>query len=167
MDFNLALPLWNSNCSVLTEGIAGMVKERNERRRWDRIPLAVPLFVSAKDAEGKGFSDLTVARDIGGGGLVFATHRTIPLRTKVAVQLPSTPWQKMLSRTRSSRILKGRIIRVLPTESINYYAVEFTHPLTMARSKATHPSRQPTGNTAGQTPTRNYTQSHPRHHPFG
>jgi hypothetical protein len=144
-----------------------MSKVRNERRRWDRIPLQVPLFVSGKDSEGKEFSDLTVARDIGGGGLVFATHRAIALRTKVAVQIPSTPWQKMLSRTRSSRILKGRIIRVLPTESINYYAVEFTHPLTMARSKATHSYSQPTETTAGQTPTRDYTLSHPRHNPFG
>lgn len=133
-----------------------MVKPRNERRRWDRIPLAVPLFVSGKDAEGKEFSDLTVARDIGGGGLVFATHRTIPLRTKVAVQMPSTPWQKMLRGTPSSRIPKGRIIRVLPTESINYYAVEFTHPLTMARSKAAQPSSQPAGSTSGHTPSREY-----------
>lgn len=113
-------------------GAADMIKTRHERRKWDRIPLAMSLFVSGKDSEGQKFSDLTVARDIGGGGLLFATHRSLQLRTSVALEVPSAPWHEKVAGTGSSRKLKGRIIRVVPTESVNYYALEFDRPLITA-----------------------------------
>jgi hypothetical protein len=113
-----------------------MVDTEHERRGWDRIPLAVPLFIRGKDSDGEKFSDLTVARDIGGGGLVFASHRSLRRLARLTLQVPSAPWLTKVRGTRGAQVLKGRIVRVVPTESFNFYALQFTHPLVMARTKA-------------------------------
>lgn len=113
-----------------------MVDTEQDRRRWDRIPLAMPLFVCGKDSDGQKFSDLTVARDIGGGGLFFASHRSLSRSARLTLQVPSAPWHTKLMGSRGTRTLKGRIVRVVPTESLNFYALQFSHPLTRERSKA-------------------------------
>jgi hypothetical protein len=113
-----------------------MLNIRHERRKWDRIPLPVPLFVHGRDSDGQEFSDLTVARDIGGGGLLFASHRSLPRFTRLTIQVPSAPWLTKVRGTQDAQMLRGRIVRVVPTESLNFYALQFTHPLVMTRSKA-------------------------------
>lgn len=111
-----------------------MIEIQHDRRKWDRIPLAVPFFIHGKDSEGQEFFHLTVASDIGGGGLFFASHRSLPRHANLTLQVPSAPWLKKLLGTRGNRTLKGRIVRVVPTETLNYYALQFTQPLITIRS---------------------------------
>lgn len=115
---------------------------RSERRKWDRIPLAVPLFVRGKDSSGEKFSDLTVARDVGGGGLLLASHRSLSIHTKLTLQVPSTPWLARVRSARDAQTLRGQILRVVPTETVNFYGVKFIHPLIVARVKTKITRRQ-------------------------
>lgn len=109
---------------------------RNDRRKWERIPLSVPLFVRGKDSNGEVFSDLTVAQNIGGGGLVFASDRPLPLSARLTIQVPSVPWLGKLRYVSNRRRLRGHIIRVAYKKDINLYAFQFSRPLIGARTES-------------------------------
>lgn len=109
---------------------------RHERRKWERIPLPVPLFVRGKDSNGEVFSDLTVAQNVGGGGLVFASDRSLAPSAKLTLQVPSVPWLSKLRYIGNRRRLRGRIVRVTCKKDTNLYAFQFSRPLIGTRTES-------------------------------
>lgn len=100
-----------------------------DRRKWERIPLPVPLFVRGKDLNGEEFLDLTVAQNIGAGGLVFASHRLLARSARLTLHIPSAPWLRKLSSAQHDHALKGHVIRVTRAQDIKLYAFQFNRPL--------------------------------------
>lgn len=113
-----------------------MIADEQDRRKWERIPLPVPIFVRGKDSNGEVFLDLTVAQNIGGGGLVFASNRSLPRSARLTLQIPSVPWLRKLSCAGNVRPLKGHVIRITCTKDIKLYAFQFNRPLIRTRIQA-------------------------------
>lgn len=116
--------------------VLGAERVEENRRKWERIPIVIPLFVSGTDSEGERFSDLTSAQNIGAGGVLFASHRSLAPTAKLTIQVPFAPWlSKLAAAARNSRMHKGRVVRVLATKTFNYYAFQFDRPLIETRSQ--------------------------------
>ena len=54
-----------------------------ERRKYERLPLAVPVFVRGIDPNGRQFVDFATALDISVGGALVAIHRFLPKGSKI------------------------------------------------------------------------------------
>ena len=47
-------------------------KAGNERRKWTRLPLAIPVFVRSRDGKGKEFLEFATALNVSAGGMLVA-----------------------------------------------------------------------------------------------
>ena len=53
-------------------------KAGNERRKWARLPLAIPVFVRSRDGKGKEFLEFATALNVSAGGMLVAIRRALP-----------------------------------------------------------------------------------------
>src|SRR5260370_12022419 len=102
---------------------------RSERRHWQRLPLAIPLFVRGVDKHGKDFLDFTVALNISAGGALVAIRRPLPRASVLSLEVPSSPWPQLTARLQSVRSLQARVLRTADNASFNLCALRFMRPL--------------------------------------
>jgi len=105
-----------------------------ERRKNERVPLAVPVFVRGKDSEGKEFLEFATALNVSAGGALLATHRLLPLFTTIALEVPSAPMPRARTLPRAVRHLKARLLRVGIADGYQLWGLKFRSPLTAKKS---------------------------------
>jgi hypothetical protein len=105
------------------------VNGKVDRRRWSRIPVAIPVFVRGKDHEGKEFREFTTAFNISGGGVLLATRRFVPRSYKVFLEIPAGPLSSQPMPQKYYRDLVGRAVTVTHAEQCYLCGVKFTRPL--------------------------------------
>jgi hypothetical protein len=76
-------------------------KRAQERRRWRRLPLAIPVFVRGVDYHGNKFQEFCALLNVSGGGALLATRISLRPGTMVSVEIPIPPW--FCKRTSRSR----------------------------------------------------------------
>ena len=103
------------------------MEQTEERRRWNRLELAVPLFVSAQDAQGKAFTELTVALNISGGGALVALHKVLAAQSKVTVEIPRPPITELPSL--GPHTVEALIVRIEPRNNCQLLGLQFAHPI--------------------------------------
>jgi c-di-GMP-binding flagellar brake protein YcgR len=129
--------------SALMDRVREIPKGREEdRRKWERIPVAIPVFIRGKDADGKEFREFTTAFNIGGGGVLLATRRYVPRSSTISLEIPAGPLSSQSLTQKSYRDMVGRAVTVTHTEQCYLCGVKFSRPLIqpIAR-KATHRKR--------------------------
>src|SRR6516165_10932079 len=103
-------------CSLyLGEGCYGEVcmngvRSRSERRKWARLPLAIPVFVRSRDEKGKEFLEFATSLNVSAGGALVAVRRSLPLSAQVSLEIPSAPPVANADLPRFSRNLQGRVM---------------------------------------------------------
>jgi c-di-GMP-binding flagellar brake protein YcgR len=117
--------------NYLTSKGLRLIRKRpeNERRRWSRLPLAIPVFVRSKDEKGKEFLEFATALNISAGGALIAVRRSLPLATQVLLEIPSAPFVATTSLPKASRTLRARTLRVAHAEGYHLVGLKFSHPL--------------------------------------
>jgi hypothetical protein len=100
-----------------------------ERRKWPRLPLAIPVFVRSRDENGKDFLEFATAVNIGAGGALVAMRRPLPLLAQVSLEIPSAPSPATAGRPKASRILRARAVRVAYAEGYHLVGLKFARPL--------------------------------------
>ena len=101
-----------------------------ERRRWQRLPMALPVFVRGKDLRGQDFKDFTAALNVSSGGMLLVMRRYLPIRTRISIDVPTPPLLsggKGFPRCRQQ--LKARLVSFVPREPFHLYGVKFSRPL--------------------------------------
>ena len=68
-----------------------VVLGRNERRKWARLPLAIPVFVRSRDGKGKEFLEFATALNVSAGGMLVAIRRALPAIAQIRLEIPSAP----------------------------------------------------------------------------
>lgn len=111
-------------------------KPDSERRKWIRLPLAIPVFVRSRDEKGKEFLEFATALNVSAGGALVAVRRVLPLAAQVLLEIPSAPLSAVGSLPKASRILRARTIRVTHTEGYHLVGLKFSHPLLHQTAKA-------------------------------
>ena len=104
-------------------------KPETERRKWLRLPLAIPVFVRSRDEKGKEFLEFATALNISAAGALVAIRRGLPRSAQVLLEIPSAPSSAMPNLPKASRTLRARAIRVTHTEGYHLVGVKFAHPL--------------------------------------
>lgn len=104
-------------------------KPEAERRRWPRLPLAIPVFVRSRDEKGKEFLEFATALNVSAGGALVAVRRSLPLSAQVLLEIPSAPLASTASLPHASRTLRARTVRVNHAEGYHLLGLKFSRPL--------------------------------------
>jgi hypothetical protein len=110
------------------------LKNPQERRRWERLPLAIPVFARGIDEKGKDFLDFTTVLDVSGGGAILATRRNLSRATRLTLEIPSAPLNEKAAGVSSVRTLRAKIVRVTSSDRCQLCALEFIRPISKSNS---------------------------------
>jgi c-di-GMP-binding flagellar brake protein YcgR len=100
-----------------------------ERRKWSRLPLAIPVFVRSRDEKGREFLEFATALNISAGGMLVAVKRALALSAQVSLEIPSAPLATLAGLPRSSRNMRAKMLRMSHTEGYHLLGLKFSRPL--------------------------------------
>jgi hypothetical protein len=106
----------------------------NERRKWPRLPLAIPVFVRSRDGKGKEFLEFATALNVSAGGMLVAIRRVLPVVAQIRLEIPSAPVAAMALLPRASRTLRAKALRTTPGEGYYLLGLKFARPLVLSGS---------------------------------
>ena len=104
-------------------------KSASERRRWERLPLAIPVFIRGLDPHGKQFIEFATALDISVGGALLAIQRHLPKGTKIMLELPSTPGPLTKVPRNAKQTVSAKLVRVTNGDQCQLFGLKFQRPL--------------------------------------
>jgi hypothetical protein len=117
-----------------------------ERRKWQRLPLAIPIFVRGKEGNDKEWLEFATALNVSAGGALIAVRRSLPLSSQVLLEIPSAPPVANADLPRFARNLQGRVMWRTNAQAYQLAGVKFSRALlhssataTLARRKVTSP----------------------------
>lgn len=105
------------------------LKPEAERRKWPRLPIAIPVFVRSRDEKGKELLEFATALNISAGGALVAVRRSLPLSTQVLLEIPSAPLAVANSLPKAARNLRARTMRVTHADGYQLVGLKFSRPL--------------------------------------
>jgi c-di-GMP-binding flagellar brake protein YcgR len=115
------------------------VKKGAERRKWQRLPLAIPVFVRGIEPSGRKFIEFATALDISVGGALLAIQRHLPQGSKIMLEIPSNPIPKGPDKQQKS--LSAKLVRVTHSEQGQLLGLKFARPLKSSMT-GTSPEKQ-------------------------
>jgi hypothetical protein len=98
----------------------------SERRHWQRLALAIPVFVRGVDDAGRPFLEFATALNISAGGALLVLRRSLSPHTEVGVEIPAAP---IADKVMARRTLDGEILRVQNSFGWSSCATRFVQPL--------------------------------------
>ena len=105
------------------------LKPEAERRKWPRLPIAIPVFVRSRDEKGKEILEFATALNVSAGGALVAVRRSLPLSTQVLLEIPSAPLAVTNSLPKAARNLRARTMRVTHADGYHLVGLKFSRPL--------------------------------------
>jgi hypothetical protein len=111
----------------------------SERRKWPRLPLAIPVFVRGRDGKGKEFLEFATALNVSAGGMLVAIRRALPAIAQIQLEIPNAPVAALALRPRASRTLRARALRTEPADGYCLLGLKFARPLSQTGN---HPTRR-------------------------
>jgi hypothetical protein len=115
-------------------------KAANERRKWMRLPLAIPVFVRSRDGKGKDFLEFATALNVSAGGMLVAIRRVLPAIAQIRLEIPSAPVAALAMLPKASRTLRAKALRTTPADGYYLLGLKFARPLQISAKPA--PSRR-------------------------
>src|ERR1700752_4690971 len=112
-------------------------RSRSERRKWARLPLAIPVFVRSRDGKGKEFLEFATALNVSAGGMLVAIRRVLPAIAQIRLEIPSAPVAAMAPLPRAARTLNAKTLRTTPAEGYYLLGLKFSRPLALAPTPTT------------------------------
>jgi hypothetical protein len=104
-------------------------RPEKERRKWTRLPLAIPVFVRSREEKGKEFLEFATALNISAGGALVAVRRSLPKAAQVLLEIPSAPLAATAGLPRAARTLRARATRITHAEGYHLLGLKFSRPL--------------------------------------
>ena len=110
------------------------VRPQSERRRWTRLPLAIPVFVRSRDGNGKEFLEFATALNVSAGGMLVAIRRVLPTMAQIGLEIPSAPVAALTELPGVARTLRAKTLRTTPAQGYYLLGLKFSRPLLNGRS---------------------------------
>jgi len=110
-------------------------RPEKERRKWVRLPLAIPVFVRSRDEKGNDLLEFATALNISAGGALVVVRRSPLLSSTVMLEIPSAPLADGATLPRSSRTLRAKPVRITHIEGYHLLGLKFSRPLLSTTSK--------------------------------
>ena len=99
-----------------------------ERRHWERLPIAIPIFVRGKKASGEEFLEFATALNLSAGGVLLATRRYLEPGTELSLEVPVALVNKAQLRS-SVSLLHAAVLRCVPDKQYFLVGLQFREPL--------------------------------------
>lgn len=106
----------------------------DERRRWQRLPLRIPVFVQAPSDAPFAPMEFAAALNISAGGALLRTRAFIAVDSIINLRVPLSP---ALGREHHEQQLQARVVRLEAFDKGFSVAVEFSKSL-MAGAESAH-----------------------------
>jgi hypothetical protein len=113
-----------------------------ERRRWPRLPLAIPVFVRSRAEANKEFLEFATALNVSAGGMLVAVRRSIPSSAQVSLEIPSAPLAALAELPTVTRNLRAKVLRMQRGEGYNLVGLKFSRPLVNSHTPTKAPRRK-------------------------
>lgn len=107
-------------------------RSRGERRRWARLPLAIPVFVRSRDGRGKDFLEFATSLNVSAGGMLVAIRRTLPAVAEIRLEIPSAPVAAVALLPQAARTLNAKTLRTTPANGYYLLGLKFVRPLRLS-----------------------------------
>jgi hypothetical protein len=104
-------------------------KAQSERRKWSRLPLAVPLFIRGKGEKDKDILEFASAVNVCAGGALVAARRSLPLFSRVSVEIPTAPFASAETFPQAIRLLPAEVVRLTHAEGYHLMGLKFAKPI--------------------------------------
>ncbi len=99
-----------------------------ERRRWDRLPLAIPVFIRSEDGDGRGTLEFASALNISAGGALLAVRQSPVLSGDLLLEIPCAPLSAG-NLPKATRNLRARTVRTELADGCRLVGISFAEPL--------------------------------------
>ena len=112
------------------------MKTRNpaaERRRWPRLPLAIPVFVRSSLERDKEFLEFATALNVSAGGMLLAVRHSLPHAAEISLEIPSAPVAALTSLPHAARTLRAKVLRTQLGQTFHLVGLKFLRPLLNTR----------------------------------
>ena len=117
-------------------GVVRSEPRYGERRKWPRLPLAIPVFVRTRDDKGKEFLEFATALNVSAGGMLLAVKRSLPATAEVLLEIPSAPLAALSALPKASRNLRAKTMRTSQSAGCHLLGLKFARPLLNATRAA-------------------------------
>ena len=117
------------------DGTSEMKASAPDRRKHQRLPLSIPVFVRGIDQDGKEFLEFATALNISAGGILLATRRNLPKSSQLSLEIPVAPLPPSNVSPQSVRSLKARMVRVTHGDRCHLVGLRFSKPLGEPKGK--------------------------------
>jgi c-di-GMP-binding flagellar brake protein YcgR len=104
-----------------------------ERRRWPRLPLAIPVFVRTQLDQDKEYLEFATALNVSAGGMLVVLRRPLPGAVEVSLEIPSAPLAALEDLPAASRTLRAKVLRTEHAKAYNLIGIKFSRPLVSDR----------------------------------
>ena len=107
-----------------------MAQLGNDKRRWERLALNIPVFAQGRDENGEEFLEFTTVLDVSAGGALLLTRRVLAPASVVSLHLlltssPETTPEAQVSQ--SPRVRDARVVRVELSGRRHLSGLEFSN----------------------------------------
>jgi hypothetical protein len=110
---------------------------RTERRKWARLPLAIPVFVRGRDGKSNEVLEFATALNVSAGGMLVAVRKFSKSISEVRLEIPSATVSALAVLPKATRGLRARVLRSTPVEGYNLLGLKFSQPLLRASATKT------------------------------
>ena len=105
-----------------------------ERRRWPRLPLAIPVFVRGSDGQGKEILEFAAILNVSAGGVLLASRREVLQGSRISLEIP-VGFPAAEEAAHAQRKFRARVLRTILMKGWYSCAVQFKSPLRVAGSE--------------------------------
>ncbi len=102
-------------------------------RRWQRLPLSIPVFIRGTDDKGNGFLEFATALDISAGGALVALRRYIEPGSSISLEIPCAAVPVRQAAPSIGQTLAAKLVRVSNAAQYHLLGLEFSKPIINAR----------------------------------
>lgn len=117
-------------------------KPDTERRKWSRLPLAIPVFIRTKDEDGRELLEFASALNVSAGGALVAVRRPLPPSAEVSLEVPCAPLGVATTLPKASRYMTARALRIVHQDGYHLVGLKFTQPLSNGNGPKAAPGRK-------------------------
>ena len=103
-----------------------------EKRKWHRLPLALPVFLRSVGSDGKETLEFATGLNVSAGGILVATRRALPQSMQTLLEIPVAPFTLPAKAPKTTRKLVAKIVRVVHGDDFHLIGMRFQRPLTPA-----------------------------------
>ena len=106
-------------------------RSANERRKWSRLPLAIPVFVRSSAGKGKEFLEFATSLNVSAGGMLIAIRRAVPPISQIRLEIPSAPVAAAML-PKAQRTIRAKALRTTPAAGYYLLGLKFARPLPLS-----------------------------------